>query len=95
MKINYTNDAAQSLIALVDFIEKQNTKGAGLRWLAKFELSIKKSLKNFSIIPFCKNKTFYSLQLKCFYFNDWLIAFSQQQNSLTIEALLHKSRVKD
>lgn len=95
MEINYTNAAADSLIALVDFIEKQNTKGAGLRWLNNFELAIKKTFKNHSVIPFCKNKTFKTLRLKCFYYNDWLIAFSQTQKSITIEALLYKSRIKD
>ncbi len=31
MRINYTNDAADSLTALIGFIEEHNTKGAGLR----------------------------------------------------------------
>ena len=95
MNINYTNDAAKALTALVGFIEKHNTKGAGLRWLHRFEVHLKHTLKNHLIITLCKNKTFKQLKLKCFYFNDWLVAFSQSESSITIEAILHKSRIKD
>jgi len=33
MPINYTTDALNSLISLVNFIKSKNTAGAGLRWL--------------------------------------------------------------
>jgi hypothetical protein len=42
MEINYTKSAVDSLTALVSFIEVHNTKGAGLRWLGKFELCLRK-----------------------------------------------------
>ena len=73
MEINYTNDAVYSLTALVNFIEEHNTKGAGLRWLNKFELFLQKTLKKFSVITLCNNTTFKKLKLKCIYYNDWII----------------------
>ena len=95
MEIKYTNNAIISLTALVKFIEENNTKGAGLRWLKKYELHLLHTLKHYAVITLCNNITFYQLQLRCIYYNDWLIAFSVQENSITIEALLHKSRIKD
>ena len=95
MEINYTNDALDSLAALVNFIEERNTKGAGLRWLNKFEVHLQSNLKFYAVIKLCNNATFKLLHLKCIYFKDWLIAFSVEKNSITIEALLHKSRIKD
>ncbi len=95
MEINYTNDALASLFSLVKFIENNNTKGAGLRWLNKYELYLKQTLIHHAIINPCNNSTFKKLLLKCIYYNDWLIAFSVHNNVILIEALLHKSRIKD
>ncbi len=95
MEINYTNDAVDSLTALVSFIEVHNTKGAGLRWLNKFELYLQKTLKHYELITLCNNATFKQLKLKCIYYKDWLVAFSETKNGVTIEVLLHKSRIKD
>ena len=95
MEINYTHAAVDSLTALVSFIETQNTKGAGLRWLNKLELFLLKTLKHHELITLCHNATFKQLKLKCIYFNDWLIAFSETKTGVTIEAILHKSRIKD
>lgn len=95
MEVNYTNEAVDSLTALVLFIEDHNTKGAGLRWLNKFELFLQNTLKHFSVIRLCNNVTFKKLKLRCIYYNDWLIAFSVSTNIILIEAILHKSRIKD
>lgn len=95
MEINYTNDALASLTSLVTFIEEQNTSGAGLRWLAKFELYLKETLIHHSVINLCNNSTFKDFKLKCIYYNDWLIAFSEDETNILIEAVIHKSRIKD
>lgn len=95
MQINYTADAFASLISLINFIEEKNTKGAGIRWLNRYENFLNTTFKNAATIKLCRNKTFYSLQLKCIYFNDWVIAFSASADKILIEALLHKSRISD
>ena len=95
MEIKYSNDSVVSLTALVTFIEEHNTKGAGLRWLSKFELHLQETLKHHSVITLCNNSTFRQLNLQCIYFKEWLIAFSVIKNTITIEALLHKSRISD
>jgi len=95
MQIKYTNKAFATLARLINFIEAKNTAGAGLRWLEKYEQYLKKSFVNAKGKRVCNNTTFKKLNLKCIYFNDWLIAFSIHEDFVLIEALLHKSRISD
>jgi len=93
MQVNYTIDAFVSLSGLINFIESKNTKNAGLRWLDKFELFLQSALTNPGKIKLCNNRTFYKLNLRCIYFNEWVVAFSVHPDHVLIEALLHKSRI--
>ncbi len=94
-EIEYTADAFASLTSLINFIESKNTKGSGIRWLERFEKYLEKAFVNAKQKRLCNNATFKQLNLRCIYFNDWLIAFSIHKNSILIEALLHKSRITD
>ena len=95
MQINYTIDAFAALSGIVNFVESKNTLGAGVRWLDKFEKHLEDSLISPASVPLCNNQTFYKLQLRCINFNDWVIAFSIQNNAVVIEAILHNSRLTD
>lgn len=95
MQINYTGEAFSSLIQLVNYIESTNTLGAGLRWLNRFEAFLQQKLHNPLLVKFCNNYTFRQLNLRCVYFNDWLVAFSVHEGFILVEALLHKSRISD
>lgn len=95
MQVNYTKDAFTSLTNLINFIESANTLGAGLRWLSRYEDFLQKSLIKPTQIKLCHNFTFNTMQLRCIYFNDWVIAFSVHPDYVLIEALLHKSRLSD
>ena len=95
MQVNYTTEAFTSLSGLVNFIEDNNTKNAGLRWLARFEHFLQTKLTNPDLIKPCNNLTFAKLNLRCIYFNDWVVAFSIHADYVLIEALLHKSRITD
>jgi len=57
MEIKYTFDAFVSLIALVNFIESKNTFGAGIRWLNRYEVFLKKALALPEKRKICNNKT--------------------------------------
>ncbi len=76
MQVNYTGEAYNTLFQLVNYIEATNTQGAGIRWLKRYELFLKKSLVLPGKIRLCNNQTFHKLKLHCIYFNDWVIAFS-------------------
>ncbi|GAB2840614.1 hypothetical protein GCM10027043_50060 [Ferruginibacter profundus] len=95
MQINYTKDAFASLLSLINFIESKNTHNAGLRWLSRYEAFLQKTLFKPTQIKHCHNLTFNKLDLRCTYFNDWVIAFSIHKDFVLIEALLHKSRISD
>jgi hypothetical protein len=95
MQVNYTTDAFASLLGLVNFIEKNNTKNAGLRWLDRFEDFLGARLTNPNLIKLCHNLTFAELTLRCVYFNDWVVAFSIHTDYVLVEALMHKSRISD
>lgn len=95
MRINYTEDAFKTLIQLVNYIEASNTPGAGVRWLNRYEAFLEKKLLNPKRIKLCHNTTFNKLNLRCFYFNDWLIAFSVRYDFILVEAILHRYRIID
>lgn len=95
MQVKYTLDAFASLTSLINFIESKNTQGAGLRWLEHYEAFLLKTLVNVKRLALCKNPVFKKLHLHCIYFNDWLIAISEHEDFILVEALLHKSRIRD
>ena len=93
MLVNYTADAFGSLVQLINYIESLNTKGAGLRWLDRYELFLQNSLSRPRHIKLCHNGSFHRLKLRCIYFNEWVIAFSVNERDILIEAVLHRSRL--
>lgn len=95
MQVDYTSDAFETSMQLTNFIENTNTKGAGVRWLNKYETFLEKKFSNAHKIRLCNNLAFYKLNLRCIYFNDWVIAFSVIFDSILIEAILHKSKIID
>ena len=84
MQIKYTTDAFVSLTQLINFIEAKNTKGAGIRWMHKYEQYLTKTFANAKDKRLCNNATFKKLNLRCIYFNDWLVAFSIHENFILI-----------
>lgn len=95
MQISYSMDAFASLINVVNFIESKNTIGSGIRWLGRFEDFLVASFVSPLSLKFCNNQMFNQLQLRCLNFNDWVIAFTVQDEGVTIEAILHSSRLTD
>ena len=95
MKINYTNAAYESLLAINEFVELRNTLGAGYRWYLRYEDFILEKLLLHKAIPLCKINTLQRLKLYCVHYKDWTIAFSKANDEILIELLLHKSRIRD
>jgi hypothetical protein len=95
MIIHYNNDALESLSSLILFIEKTNTQGSGIRWLNKYEEFLFDRFRFHETIKPCNNVTLRDLNLKCLNYNEWIIAFSVEENEIIIEAFLHYSRIAD
>jgi hypothetical protein len=94
MEFNYTQDAFATLLSLINFIEERNTPGAGYRWFLQFEKFLKESFNSPDQFSICNNKTFATLNLYCIQYKSWLIAFTVKEE-ISIEVLLHKSRIVD
>ena len=90
MKIKVSEEARLTLIDLENFVESQNTKGAGKRFVKRFSEKIKTALStsNFAI---CKHQKFAALMLKCFFINDWVIAFETIEGQIIIRVIIHGS----
>ena len=95
MRINYTIAAFESLTEVVNFVESKNTLGAGIRWLDRFESFLTDALSHPHLIKHCHNRTFFELNLRCIHFNDWVLAFAVEGDDISIEAILHSSRLTD
>jgi len=95
MLINYSEDALDTLIQIVHFIEGINTEGAGERWLEKFERFFQNKVARPEYVGKCSNETFKKLQLRCIYYKDWVIAFSIYGDDILVEAILHVSKITD
>ena len=65
MQIDYTTEAFASLLQLINYIESNNTKDAGLRWLQRFEVFLQKKMHSPYQIKLCNNETFHQLNLRC------------------------------
>ena len=63
--VKYTIDAFASLTGLLNFIEANNTEGAGIRWLYRYEKYLKRALVNAGQKRLCNNATFNKLNLRC------------------------------
>lgn len=86
MQVRYTSNAFASLVRLINFIETNNTEGAGVRWLNQYENFLEKTFLNARHKRVCNNAAFKKLDLKCIYFKDWLIAFSIQEDIILIRS---------
>ncbi len=84
-KIRYSLDAFTSLTSLLNFIESKNTEGSALRWLEHYEKFISNALLNAKHKRLCIDDAFRKLNLRCIYYNDWLIAFSIHEDYILIE----------
>jgi hypothetical protein len=90
MKIKVAEQAKLTLFELEKFVETKNTKGAGKRFLKRFIEKVKAQLSttNYSI---CKHKKFAALKLKCFFINDWVIAFETVNDEIIVRVIIHGS----
>ncbi len=66
MQINYTAEAFNSLLQLINYIETKNTAGAGVRWLNRYESFLQDKLSSPHKIKLCNNFTFNQLSLRVF-----------------------------
>lgn len=93
MKLLISSEAAKSVMAVMQFIGSQNTKGSGLRWFKTLEnyliniISVSKSISS------CKYPPFKEMGLHCLVYKDWVIAFKNYDDRCEIIAFVYGSNL--
>jgi len=72
----YSEEAIATLFEISDFIDSVNTPGAGERWVAKLAGRIESYALSNVTFALCKHEYLAWLNLSCINFNDWIVAFS-------------------
>lgn len=95
MEIEYSEEAYSILMSLVHFTESENIPGAGYRFILRFESFLQRKFQLPKQYRICNNLSLQKLNLCCVYFNNWVIAFTIEEDTVFIESILHISRITD
>lgn len=91
MKTVISEQALAVLAAIANFVESKNTKGSGGRFAMKFKGAIKElAIPNIQYSK-CNYQKFAELNYSCSHYNDWVIAFSIENNVLKVHEIIHGS----
>jgi hypothetical protein len=75
MVIEIRKRALNALSRTAAYIDSRNTPGSGDRWLDKVKSEIYSLAKHKVKLGFCKNSSLAKFHYRCFFFNDWVIAY--------------------
>ena len=94
MRILLKRQPQIAIASIASFVESQNTKGSGKRFVFKFKKFIEKlALENVEF-ALCKNAVLASYKFSCINFNKWVIAFTFETDRLVIHKIIHGSVLK-
>jgi hypothetical protein len=91
MQIEIKKRALYRLNSIANWVEDKNTEGSGKRFLVKFYEFIFSQSNAVHAVPLCKFPEFKIRQLKCLFFNDWVIACKADKNKIVISTIIHGS----
>jgi hypothetical protein len=89
LDIVFTPVAAKSGIA--DFVESKNTPGSGKRYALKFQKAIKGFAQPNVQYAYCRHVALARLKYCCRRYNDWIVAFKIEDDTLTVYQIVHGS----
>jgi hypothetical protein len=76
MKLEISQTAANTIAATKNWIDSQNTEGAGDRWLVRLSDELDKRAKSGVKHAVCKNEALAQRNYSCFTYNDkWVVAY--------------------
>lgn len=75
---------------LENYVENVNTKGAGKRFRGRFVTKIKSSLATTNH-ALCNHLSLAKFNLRCFFINDWVLAYEVSNNAIVIRTIIHGS----
>lgn len=81
----------QAIDAIAEFVESKNTKGSGARYALKFKSAIEKLALPDVQFTICNHPVLASYKYSCTHFNDWVIAFRIEGDTLIVYEVIHGS----
>jgi hypothetical protein len=76
---------------IADFVESKNTKGSGTRYALKFKSAIEKLALPDVQYSLCNHPVLAAYKYSCSHFNDWVIAFRIENDTLVLYEVIHGS----
>ena len=83
--------ALKVINAIADFVESKNTPGSGARYALRFKSAIEKLALPDVQHTLCNHAVLASYKYSCSHFNDWVIAFRIENNTLIVYEVIHGS----
>jgi hypothetical protein len=95
MKLEVKKRAGNTLADVAEWIEEQNTIGAGDRWLKQFYTDMEHIGKIGLKAAICKDESLAKYDYRCFSYKDkWIVAYKITANKLTVYRFVLGSRLK-
>jgi hypothetical protein len=94
MEIIFLPSARKTILSIIKFIDDLNTIGAGERWYDKLIIYCNKyALPNVQY-SLCNNKGLAKRKLSCIVFNNWIIAFTIEEDTFIIHHVIYGRLLK-
>ena len=94
MKIIFRPSAKKTIHSITKFIDDLNTEGAGDHWYDNFILNCKKYAQPNIQYSYCNNIGLAKRKFSCFVFNNWIIAFTIEENNFIIHQVIYGRLLK-
>ena len=95
MKLVVRKSVGNTLADLADWIDEQNTIGAGDRWLKQFYAYLENIGKINLKYAICKDESLARYEYLCFTYNKkWVVAYKITAHKLTVFRFILGSRLK-
>ena len=86
--------AQSSILSISEYVEDLNTIGSGERWIQKLIAYCKKyALPNVQY-SLCNDRNLAKQKLSCIVFNNWIIAFTIEENNFIIHQIIYGRLLK-
>ncbi len=91
MTVVYSEEAHATLFEISDFVDSIHTAGAGERWLTKLHKWLSAYALSNVTYALCNDEYLAYLGLSCINYNDWIIAFTIEDNLFTVHEIIRGS----
>lgn len=94
MKLVFTPEAEEALFEIALWVEQQNTRGSGDRFVNRFIERVSAYARPNVFYAICKNKALAALGYSCISIDDWVIVFTVTKKEFILHYILLGSALK-